>query len=229
MESMGCIEDRFLVREAKSGNQAAFEQLVHAYDQAVLRLAFQVTGSQSDAQDIYQGVFLKIYKELGGFRFKCSFSTWIFRIATSACLNHLRKNRNHGENNTLEVNVEGNECDLVNQVWDGRLGNSPEQQLLRQALSAQIACALEKLTPRERMVFELKHSHGLKLRTVSEILNTSEGSVRASLFRAVQKLRFQLVRLRKGTNTSVKQPCDTKVNQPAILQKQEGLMACRPR
>jgi len=54
MESIGCIQDCFLVREVHGGNQAAFEQLVYAHDQAVLRLPLRITGSQGDAQDIYQ-------------------------------------------------------------------------------------------------------------------------------------------------------------------------------
>lgn len=230
MESMGCIEDCLLVREAKGGNRAAFEELVHAHDQAVLRLAFRITGSQRDAQEIYQQVFLQVYKELGSFRFECSFSTWIYRIAANACLDHLRKNRDDGENSAMEANVGGKECGLLSQIPDDRSADSPEQQLLRRVLSAHIACTLKTLTPRERVVFELKQSHGLKLRTVSQILHSSEASVRISLFRAMQKLCFQLARPAKGTNASTKQLCDTRaVDQGAIQQKQGRLMACRPR
>jgi RNA polymerase sigma-70 factor, ECF subfamily len=72
MESVGYMQDCFLVREVQRGNQAAFEQLVHAHDQAVLRLALRITGSESDAQDIHQEAFLKVYTKLGhrnlGFR-----------------------------------------------------------------------------------------------------------------------------------------------------------------
>lgn len=214
----------------ESRNQVAFEQLVHAHDQAVLKLAFRITGSQGDAQDIYQEVFLKAYKELDTFRFECSFSIWIYRIATNVCLDHLRKTRNRKENSAREVNVEGEECDLLNQLSDDRLATSPEQQVLRQALSAHIGCALQSLTPRERMVFELKHSQGLKLQAVSEILNSSEAAVKTILFRVTQKLRFQLARPIKGTNTSMKQLCDTRgLNEAAIPQKQGRLMVCRPR
>src|ERR1700747_2769997 len=95
MESEGCIQDRFLVHEAQCGNHAAFAQLVHAHDRAVLRLAIRITGSQSDAQDIYQEAFLKAYTKLENFRFECSFSSWIYRIVTNVCIDHLRKNRNH--------------------------------------------------------------------------------------------------------------------------------------
>jgi RNA polymerase sigma-70 factor (ECF subfamily) len=89
---------------------------------------------------------------------------------------------------------------LLNQVPDGRPANNPEQQLFSQEMRAHILCALQRLTPRERMVFELKYFQGLKLRTVGEILNTSEASIKNSLFRATKKLRFQLAVLTKRRN-----------------------------
>jgi RNA polymerase sigma-70 factor (ECF subfamily) len=211
MESTGCIRDCFLVREVQSGNQAAFEQLVHAHDHAVLRLAFRITGSETDAQDIYQEAFLKVYKKLDSFRFECSFSTWIYRIVTNLCLDHLRKNRNRRETSAIKVNAEGEEYDLLNQFSDHNPTNNPEQHLLSQELSVRILRALQGLTPRERMIFELKHFQGLKLQTVSEILNSSEGSIKTTLFRATQKLRFQLAEPRKEKKYSIKQRCEPEV------------------
>ena len=78
------IDDTGLIREAQQGNRAAFEVLVRHYDQSVLRLALHLTGSESDAQDVYQEAFLKAYKNLGSFRFECSFYTWIYRIVTNS-------------------------------------------------------------------------------------------------------------------------------------------------
>ncbi len=200
MGSTGCIQDSLLVREAQGGNRAAFDQLVRAHDQAVLRLAIRITGSHNDAQDIYQEAFLKGYTKLGGFRFECSFSTWLYRIVTNVCLDHLRKQRSRRRHSVIEWNVEGEEYDLLNQVSDNRPANNPEQQLIDRELRAHILCALQRLTPRERMVFDLKHFQGLKLRTISEVLNTSEGSIKNSLFRATQKLRLQLTACTKERN-----------------------------
>jgi RNA polymerase sigma-70 factor, ECF subfamily len=187
MESIDCIQDCCLVREAQGGNQAAFEQLVQVYDQAVLRLALRITGSESDAQDIYQEAFLKIYKKLDGFRFECSFSTWIYRIVTNVCLDHLRRSRARRKSSGIEV-----DDNLLDQVSDDRPSNNPERQLLDQELSGQILRALRRLTPRERVVFDLRHFQGLRLHRVSEILNASEASVKMTFFRATRKLRFQL-------------------------------------
>jgi RNA polymerase sigma-70 factor (ECF subfamily) len=190
------IDDTMLIREAQRGNRAAFEELVRHYDQAVLRLALHLTGSEHDAQDIFQDAFLKAYKNVGSFRFECSFYTWIYRIVTNLCLDHLRKRQVRKEDAPVSVDASGEEYNLLDQVPDGRAGANPERDLMRRQLGARISCALEKLTPRERMVFELKHYHGMKLRTVGEILNTTEETAKNTLFRATQKLRGALADLR---------------------------------
>jgi len=190
------IDDTMLIREAQRGNRAAFEELVRNYDQAVLRLALHLTGTEQDAQDVYQDAFLKAYKNIGSFRFECSFYTWIYRIVTNLCLDHLRKRNVRKEDAPVAKDASGGEYDLLDRVPDGRAGANPERDLMRRQLGARISGALEKLTPRERMVFELKHYHGLKLRTVGEILQTTEETAKNTLFRATQKLRGALADMR---------------------------------
>src|ERR1035438_10867194 len=190
--SQSRVNDAELIREAQRGNHAAFEQLVRQYDGPVLRLAYHMTRSEQDAQDIYQEAFLKAYRNIGSFRFECSFYTWIYRIVTNLCLVHLRKRNVRKEDAPVAKDTSGGEYDLLDQVPDARAGANPERDLLRRQLGARIAGALEKLTPRERMVFELKHYHGLKLRTVGEILQTTEETAKNTLFRATQKLRGAL-------------------------------------
>jgi RNA polymerase sigma-70 factor (ECF subfamily) len=190
------IDDTILIREAQRGNRGAFEELVRHYDQPVLRLALHLMGSEAEAQDVYQDAFLKAYKNLGSFRFECSFYTWIYRIVTNLCLDHLRKRNVRKEDAPVVSDGDGGEFNLLDQVADGRAGANPERDLMRRQLGARISGALEKLTPRERMVFELKHYHGLKLRTVGEILHTTEETAKNTLFRATQKLRGQLADMR---------------------------------
>jgi len=194
--TVGRIDDTVLVREAQRGNRAAFEELVRHYDQAVLRLALHLTGSESDAQDVFQDAFLKAYKSIGNFRFECSFYTWIYRIVTNLCLDHLRKKQVRKEDAPVAKDSQGEEFDVIGQVPDGRAAANPERDLMRRELGTRINRALDRLTPRERMVFELKHYHGLKLRTVGEILNTTEETAKNTLFRATQKLRGSLSDMR---------------------------------
>jgi RNA polymerase sigma-70 factor (ECF subfamily) len=195
-QALGRVDDTSLIREAQRGNRVAFEELVRQYDRAVLRLALHLTGSEQDARDIYQEAFLKAYRNMGSFRFECSFYTWIYRIVTNLCLDHLRKRQVRKEDSAVSVDAEGNEYSLMDSVADGRPSADPERDLMRRELGSKIAMALGKLTPRERMVFELKHYQGLKLRTIGEVLNTTEETAKNTLFRATQKLRATLAEMR---------------------------------
>jgi RNA polymerase sigma-70 factor (ECF subfamily) len=188
--------DDTLIREAQRGNHAAFEELVRQYDQQVLRLALHLTGSEADAQDIYQEAFLKAYRNVGNFRFECSFYTWMYRIVTNLCLDHLRKKNVRKEETAVVSDDDGGEYSLLDNVADVRAGANPERDLMRRELGKKIGSALERLTPRERMVFELKHYQGLKLRTIGDMLNTTEETAKNTLFRATQKLRAVLGEMR---------------------------------
>ena len=190
------VNDSDLIRAAQRGDRAAFESLVRQYDQAVLRLALHLTGSEADAQDVYQEAFLKAYRHFGNFRFECSFYTWIYRIVTNLCLDHLRKRQTRREDAHVMTDSSGQEIDLLDNVSDDRAGANPERDLMRRELGSRITQALTRLTPRERMVFELKHYQGLRLRTIGEMLNTTEETAKNTLFRATQKLRSVLAAMR---------------------------------
>jgi RNA polymerase sigma-70 factor (ECF subfamily) len=190
------IDDSALIREAQRGDRAAFEELIRQYDQAVLRLALHLTGSEADAQDVYQEAFLKAYRSLGKFRFECSFYTWLYRIVTNLCLDHLRKRNVRKEDSAVVSDANGEEYSVIDRVSDDRAGANPEHDLMRRELGARIQAALERLSSRERMVFELKHYQGLKLRTIGEMLNTTEETAKNTLFRATQKLRATLAEMR---------------------------------
>src|SRR5437870_10576603 len=194
--SLSRIDDTMLIREAQRGNRAAFEELVRHYDQAVLRLALHLTGSEHDAQDVYQEAFLKAYKNVGSFRFECSFYTWIYRIVTNLCLDQLRKKHSRGRDLTTAVSPDGEEEAVLDRMPDHRPAFSPERSLQGRELRESIVRALGQLSPRERMVFELKHYHGMRLRTVAGILNTTEGTIKNTLFRATHKLRGELAWVR---------------------------------
>ena len=195
-DSTARVQDAELIREAQKGSRAAFDVLVRQYDQAVLRLAMHLTGSEQDAQDIHQEAFLKAYRHLGSFRFECSFYTWIYRIVTNLFLDHLRRRKTRREDSAVMIDATGEEHDTMINVSDERAMANPGRELDRKILSRQIQAALEKLTPRERTVFELKHYHGLRLRTIGEMLNTTEETAKNTLFRATRKLRTQLAELR---------------------------------
>jgi len=185
-----------LIREAQAGSRAAFDVLVRRYEHQVLRLALHLTGSEPDAEDIYQDAFLKAFRYIGNFRFECSFYTWVYRIVTNLCLDQLRRRKTRREDHAVVLDRGGDEIDVLASVSDNRSFSNPARELDRKLLGEKIQAALTKLTPRERMVFELKHYQGLRLRTIGEILNTTEETAKNTLFRATKKLRAQLAELR---------------------------------
>ena len=190
-------EDDDLIREAQRGDRAAFDALVRRYDQSVLRLALHMLGNEQDAQDVNQEAFLKAYRHLGNFRFECSFYTWLYRIVTNLCLDHLRRRKSRREDPATVVDSRGDEMDLLSNISDNRSMANPARELDRKRMGECINQALDQLTPRERTVFELKHYQGLKLRTIGEMLSTTEETAKNTLFRATRKLRAHLAELKE--------------------------------
>ena len=180
-----------LIRAAQRGDQDAFEQLVRAYDQGVLRIAMNLLRSPEDARDVYQEAFLRVYRNLDTFRFDCSFPTWLYRIVTNICLDHLRKRKVRKEEPAVVETSDG-PLDRMDSFEEEAPHADPERSAWNKQLKARIEGALEDLSPRERMVFELRHYHGLRLRNIGETLGTTEEAAKNCLFRATQKMRLVL-------------------------------------
>jgi RNA polymerase sigma-70 factor (ECF subfamily) len=177
-----------LIRAAQRGDQDAFEQLVRTYDQSVLRLAMNLLRSPEDARDVYQEAFLRVYRNLHAFRFDCSFHTWLYRIVTNICLDQLRKRKVRKEEAAVVETSEG-PIDRMEQYEEEAAEADPERSMWNRQLKQRIEHALVGLTPRERMVFELRHYQGLRLRAIGEALGTTEEAAKNCLFRATQKMR----------------------------------------
>jgi RNA polymerase sigma-70 factor, ECF subfamily len=196
--SLPQLDERCLVVEAQAGSRTAFEELVRRYDRDVLRLALNLMKRPEDARDVYQEAFLKVYRNLHRFRFECSFYTWLYRIVTNVCLDQLRRRQARPEDQAPEAGSAHDEgiTDFFERQKEQRPTLDPERRLLGQEIQTRIAIAMELLSPRERVVFEMKHYQGLKLRAIGDALGTTEETVKNSLFRATRKLRSQLGVLR---------------------------------
>jgi RNA polymerase sigma-70 factor, ECF subfamily len=197
--SLPNLDERALVAEAQTGNRAAFEELVRRYDRDVLRLALNLMKRPEDARDVYQEAFLKVYRNLHRFRFECSFYTWLYRIVTNVCLDHLRRRQARPEDQAPELSTGHHEegiTDFFERQREHRPTQDPERTLIGKEIKSHIARAMERLSPRERIVFEMKHYQGLKLRAIGDVLGTTEETVKNSLFRATRKLRIELGGLR---------------------------------
>lgn len=188
--SLAGQDESVFIRRAQHGDRAAFDALVRLYDQHVLRLILKVVQSPEEARDLYQEAFLKVYRSLARFRADSRFSTWLYRVVMNVCFDYLRRQKARYEVQGAED--ENSDTDFFQTIADDQPGRDPERTLRAGEIRRRIERALNRLGPRERMVFELRHFQGLKLRAIGELCGTSEETAKNSLFRATQKLRLQL-------------------------------------
>ena len=184
-------DEKALIRAAQHGDAEAFEQLVRSYDQNVLRMAFNLLHSQEDARDVYQEAFLRVYRNLPKFRFDCSFSTWLYRIVANLCLDQIRRRKVRKEEGATFQGGNG-EVDRFEFLPEHRADVDPQRQLLSTEVNSRIQEVLDRLTPRERLVFEMRHYQGMRLRAIGEALGVTEEAAKNCLFRATQKMRTAL-------------------------------------
>jgi len=178
-------DEKAVIKEAQRGNIVAFETLVKQYDRQVLQLAYSMVNNAQDAEDIYQEVFVKVFKNLGQFQFKSEFSTWLFRVVVNYCINFRKKReRQHA------VSLENEKPDHGSQkAYVRETGTTPEREVLNTELSREIEHAIEMLSEKQKTVFVLRHYHGHKLKEISKIMKCSEGTVKNYLFRATQRMQ----------------------------------------
>jgi RNA polymerase sigma-70 factor, ECF subfamily len=196
-------DDSALIDLARRGDRDAFATLVRRHDRRVLRLALRLAGSEETARDIYQETFLRLYRSLASFRGECAVGTWIVRLASSVAIDHLRRAAARPEVPLGPPDGAGGTADRSATAGsaggdppDGRPEHDPERALLRREIGARIGAALARLAPRERLVFELRHEEGMRLREIAVALQTSEQTARNCLYRAHQGLRAALRDLR---------------------------------
>ena len=184
------ISEKELILKAQVGDQTAFEQLIYNYDRAVLSIAMRYVRNNDDAKDIYQEVFIRVYKSLKKFEFRSEFSTWIFRITTNVCLTYKSRKKNQLMVPLQEEFEEDNpEFGRVELISDEK---SPEEEILNTDLKNFIGNAVDSLSERQRITFVLKHYEGYKIKEIAEMLNCKEGTVKKYLFDAINNLRKKL-------------------------------------
>jgi len=186
----GFVKDEsVLVTEAKAGSYEAFEQLVTRYEKKIYRLGLNLTGSPEDAEDMLQETFLKAFEHLPNFREDSRFYTWIVRIAINQGLMKLRKRRSSKEVQMDDIANDDGEI-IPREFADWR--PNPEQELERTELETILQNAARSLPMTFRTVFLLRDVEGLSTEETAEMLNLSEGAVKARLFRARLRLREEL-------------------------------------
>jgi RNA polymerase sigma-70 factor (ECF subfamily) len=182
--------EKELLLKAKQGDQLAFEQLVYRYDRSVLSIAMRFVNDPDEAKDIYQEVFIRIFKGLKKFEFRSEFSTWIFRITTNVCLTYKARSKERMKVSLYNEKVDENNDTRYKEILHN--GISPEEETSSKNIGEFIDEAVGNLSERQKITFVLKHYEGYKIREIAEMLDCKEGTVKKYLFDAVKNLKKQL-------------------------------------
>ena len=166
-----------------------FDRMVDLHQGRIYRLALALTGHHHDAEDLAQQTFLKAYQGLNGFRGESSLGSWLYRIAVNT---HVDGQRGLSEAARRTQRSWDDEHDFVSPPAERRAAGNPEKQAEAAKIQRHIEWALQRLAPRQRAVFVLRHYQQLKLREIASVLDVSEGTVKAVLFRAIRRLREEL-------------------------------------
>jgi RNA polymerase sigma-70 factor (ECF subfamily) len=181
------------LEKARHGDRDAFRVLVERHATAVFRLAYRMTGNETDAEDMVQETFLRAWREIRRFDGRASFGTWLHRICANRTVDFLRSRNRWQPAPSLAAlgSIAGNEehdpfRDLPSDL------PSPERMARSAEANAMIEPALAALSEIERTAFVLRHYEGLAIDEVAGALGVQPGAARHSIFRAVRKLRRAL-------------------------------------
>jgi RNA polymerase sigma-70 factor (ECF subfamily) len=180
--------DAATVALARDGDSEAFRALVERHGRAVYRLAYRMTGSAQDAEDVVQETFLKAYRQLSRFESRANFGTWLHRIAVNCSIDLIRS-RPHREAGHDDADLEQFGATL--ETADAT-GTSPERLMMSTEVQQRIDSAMGSLSRMERAAFILRHFEGRSIEEISQSLGLKTNATKHSIFRAVRKMRVAL-------------------------------------
>ena len=182
--------DGAAIERTLAGDGDGFRVLVERYSRLVFRLAYRMTGNESDADDVVQETFLRAYRNLATYDSRASFSTWLYRIASNYTLDLLAA-RKRRQQTFRPLEQDPSDPDAPRREAPSR-DAGPDRLLLSREIQTRVAEALEELTPQERAAFSLRHLEHLPVEEIGAALQLNSNATRNSIFRAVQKLRRNL-------------------------------------
>lgn len=183
-------DDHALIRSVLAGEKDAYGLLVTRHSQSVFRVAYRITESEADADEVVQETFLRGYRKLGDFDARSNFRTWIYRIAMNCALDVLNKRKSQA---ALPIAEEYDGEQATVQPADDAAG--PDRLLLSQEIEAHRRAAMDKLTPTERLAFVMRHMEDRSTEEIATALGIAPNSAKQAVFRAVHKLRQSLAPL----------------------------------
>jgi len=186
--------EQAVVERARSGDGEAFRELVERHSRPLFRVAYRMTGSESDAEDVVQETFLKAYRQLAKFDGRASFGTWLHRIAANCALDIVRARRRRGEQFSEPSGFAGDVGGLSDDpVHSARSGDpAPDRLAMGSETRRRVAEAMNELSAVERAAFVMRHFEGVSMEEIGRVLGCQTGAAKHSVFRAVHKLRRAL-------------------------------------
>ena len=173
--------DEFTLRKAQKGDAAAFERLVTPHEQTVWRVCWHYTHHTEDARDCMQEAMLKAWRALKGYRGDCSLDTWLYRIATTVCLDFLRRQKRLPQTESADEMAEAG-------VQPVDASPTPDEAALRAESSEQIRAAIDSLPAEMRTVLILYALEGRSYEEIAAVTQAAVGTVKSRLNRARQKI-----------------------------------------
>ena len=188
--------DKGAIQKVLAGDRDAYRILVDRHYQFAFRLAFRITGDESDAEEVTQEAFLRAYNKLASFRQDASFSTWVNRIAMNTAINLVERRSRDLTRGAERLDADSSEPRHAPLVADPQAG--PERLLLDREATSLRRDAMAALTPMERTAFTLRHMEEMPIAEIATALNVPANSAKQAIFRAVGKLRRSLAPLAGG-------------------------------
>ena len=176
-------DDVGLVRQAAAGDQSAFRQLVDRHSRAVFRLAFRITGTRADAEDVVQETFIRAFRRLDRFESRSNFGTWLYRIGFNCAIDVTRQRANREAGEPHEV---------LDQREDRRASPTVHDRVYAGEIGAEVPRALRALSDQERAAFVMRHYHECSIDEISRTLDLQTSAAKHAVFRAVRKMRAAL-------------------------------------
>jgi len=176
------IDDEILIERIREGDLSAFDELMNKHSKSIYYLAFRMTDSREDAEDIRQEVFVRVFRALPKWKPRASFYTWLRTVTMNLCIDHHRK-RIRRQTKPLE-DRDGNVMDIPTDSSSDPLRKAEGEELMQKVL-----LAAEKLSSRQREAFMLFHYADMSLKEAAEAMDCAVGTVKAHLNRATAKMR----------------------------------------
>ena len=192
--------DRTLVTKILNGNLNSFRELVEMYQKLVVHVVFRLVSRQEDREEICQEVFIKVYRNLSGFKFQSKLSTWIGKIAYTTTINYLRKEKIPLYRNLKKASETSESEDEYNNPINSIHSDypSPVETIERQDMTTLIHKKIEQLPAPYQTIITLYHLEQMSYHEIAEIMELPEGTVKSYLFRGRKKLKDSLVKELEG-------------------------------